>query len=153
MSRDTGLLIQDKRLSMDLASLEACVSGLDAAKPQAVPAGSIEVAFVDEAECSRLHQAFFNDPEITDVMTFPGDTEDGHAGDIAICPAVAETAAQESGLPFHEELTLYLVHGWLHLAGLGDSNEEERKQMRQAEATMMDHLRREKTLLSCIWGG
>ena len=31
------------------------------------------------------------------------------------------------------EITLYLVHGWLHLFGFNDKSEEEIKAMRQAE--------------------
>ena len=34
---------------------------------------------------------------------------------------------------FSQELTLYLVHGWLHLAGFNDRNTSEIKEMRKAE--------------------
>ena len=39
-----------------------------------------------------------------------------------------------------EELTLYLVHAWLHLAGLKDLDEEDRHKMRGAEAEQMEAL-------------
>ena len=151
MSRQVGLLVKDGRLAIPGDALESCVRSLDACPVFVVAPGSIEVAFVDEPSCCQLHNDFFNDPEVTDVMTFPGDPEDQHAGDIAICPAVAAIACAESGLPFNEELTLYLVHAWLHLAGLKDHDPEHQKEMRAGENLLMEHLRSNRTLLPCTW--
>ena len=149
--RPVELVISDERLQLEEASLARCIEALDACPGIRVPSGSIEVAFVDEPTCSRLHEAFFDDPEITDVMTFPGDPEDGHAGDIAICPVVARSASRETGLPFHEELTLYLVHACLHLAGFNDKSESDIKEMRALETRVMDHLRIREAFLSATW--
>jgi ssRNA-specific RNase YbeY (16S rRNA maturation enzyme) len=37
-------------------------------------------------------------------------------------------------------VTLYLVHGWLHLSGLRDHTVAQSKKMRQAEAEALAHL-------------
>ena len=37
------------------------------------------------------------------------------------------------GEPFSRELSLYLIHGWLHLAGYDDRAEADRAKMREAE--------------------
>jgi probable rRNA maturation factor len=113
----------------------------------------LEVAFVEAGECRRLHAEFFGDPGLTDVMTFPGDPADGHAGDIAICPAAAFAACRDSGLAFAAELTLYLVHAWLHLAGLDDQDPAGREEMRAAERRLMDHLDATAAILQADWGG
>lgn len=141
----------DPRLEMDSDSVTRCLRAIEAQGEYPVQEGSLEVAFVDEPECSRLHETFFGDPEITDVMTFPGEPEDDHAGDIAICPKVAMEAASETGLPFHEELTLYLVHAWLHLGGLDDRDAQGRRKMRKAEESLMRHLRENTAMLKAKW--
>jgi probable rRNA maturation factor len=151
MSRKLDLVILDARLSLGKASVETCLMALEACPEWRVPGGSLEVAFVDEATCCRLHADFFDDPDPTDVMTFPGDPEDLHAGDMAICPAVAAEACRETGLPFNEELTLYLVHSWLHLAGLDDGDADSRAGMRRAEESLMQHLRHKDAFLDCRW--
>ncbi|MGC9450398.1 MAG: rRNA maturation RNase YbeY [Oceanipulchritudo sp.] len=150
MKRKTEAVVGDMRLSLSPGSLEACIRALDEEPAFRVPPGSLEVAFVDEVGCRRLHSAFFGDPELTDVMTFPGDPEDGHAGDIAVCPAAAAACAGP-GTPFREELTLYLVHAWLHLAGLRDDNESGRAGMRLAEAALMGSLRNKGAILEASW--
>lgn len=153
MTRQVALMVEDDRLRLDPSSFERCVAGLDRSESFPVPIGTLEVAFVDEARCSQLHEDFFDDPEVTDVMTFPGDPGDDHLGDIAICPSVAAEAAAREGLPFAEELTLYLVHAWLHLAGLRDDDADARSEMRRGESTLMDELRKAGALLDCAWSG
>lgn len=151
-SRPVTVLNMDSRLTVDEASVRRCIGRLEGSPEFAVPAGRIEVAFVDPAECSRLHVSFFGDPEITDVMTFPGDPEDAAAGSIAICPEVAARAAAEGNhLPFPEELTLYLVHAWLHLAGLDDRDSAGRAAMRASEDRLMAGLREGGFLLDAGW--
>jgi probable rRNA maturation factor len=153
MNRAVEVLVEDPRLRLAPGSAEACLRALDACAGLAVPPGSLAVAFVDPANCCRLHGEFFGDPEVTDVMTFPGDPEDGHAGDIAICPAVAAEACAGHGLSFAHELTLYLVHAWLHLAGLDDRDPAAAARMRAAEAGLMAHLRDAGSLLDAGWPG
>jgi len=151
MTRTIGVLCQDERLRIDPGKVEDCLHALDRCSRFQVPDGSLEVAFVDLPTCCQLHGDFFGDPDPTDVMTFPGDPEDEHAGDIAICPAVAAEACTETGLPFAEELTLYLVHAWLHLAGLEDHDPEAIARMREGESALMAHLRQEAALLHASW--
>ena len=45
--------------------------------------------------------------------------------------------AAELGETFSDELSLYLIHGWLHLAGYDDRNDADRAAMRQAEQQAM----------------
>jgi len=151
MSRSVEVQVSDQRLSLAESSLQKGITILDQGDEYMIHAGSLGVAFVSPEECRELHKRFFNDPEITDVMTFPGDPEDLHAGDIAICPEVAMMASLENGMSFQSELSLYLVHAWLHLAGLDDRDEAGRKEMRRAESILMDELAMNSALLSCSW--
>ena len=59
------------------------------------------------------------------------------AGEIILSVDHAQTRAIEMNIPFDRELSLYLAHGWLHLAGYDDKTSEDRIEMRQAENKAM----------------
>ncbi|WP_269522457.1 rRNA maturation RNase YbeY [Coraliomargarita parva] len=95
--------------------------------------GDLSIVFVSDEEIARVHDDFMDDPTPTDVITFPADPEMESAGEIIVSVDHARQKAEELGEPFSRELSLYLVHGWLHLAGYDDRNETDRAAMRQAE--------------------
>lgn len=114
---------------------------LDSFERWRVPEGTLSVAFLDRESMCRVHAGFLDDDSLTDVITFDGDKHDGQAGEICVSPDQALDFRGSRRLPFAEELTLYLVHGYLHLAGLDDADPAGRRRMRTAERTAMDHLR------------
>jgi probable rRNA maturation factor len=78
--------------------------------------GEIEVGviIVGEAEMKKLHKAYMETEEVTDVLSFPLDDKPGpdgviHLGDIVICWPVAKTQAEAEFLA---------EHGCLHLLGI-----------------------------------
>ena len=95
--------------------------------------GELSIAFVNDAEIAQVHADFMNDPSPTDVITFPAQPEMKSAGEIIVSVDQAHSRAAKLGEPFSRELSLYLVHGWLHLAGYDDSKESDRVKMREAE--------------------
>jgi probable rRNA maturation factor len=95
----------------------------------------------DEA-LAALHGKFLSDPSPTDVITFDGDTAAGTAGEICISVDAAVRHAGRSGAKLSAELTLYAVHGWLHLAGYDDRTPPDKREMRRAEARAMRLLAR-----------
>lgn len=107
----------------------------------------VAVNFVDEDTITELHADFFDDPTPTDCITFP--IEPG-VGEIYVCPKVAQTYACEHGLNVDEEVTLYVVHGVLHLLGYDDIDEKNRQIMRQEEQTCMSLLKEKKLILTPI---
>lgn len=127
------------RLTIKVPEVRALYRFLDKAMlPDAIPAGELSIAFVDNAEIVRIHTEFLADPAPTDVITFPGDEEEDLAGEICVSADYAAEQAPKFGTSYNEELTLYLVHGWLHLAGYDDIDEEDRKEMRLAEKRAME---------------
>lgn len=126
--------------------------------PWEFPAGWISVAFTDDEMTCELHEQFLGDPSETDVITFPGDEifsvptrrlpgkrtsekdENAFAGEIVVCVPQALRAAKQFGTSPADEILLYLVHGWLHLAGLDDLADDTRAQMRAAEAEALEIL-------------
>ena len=105
---------------------------LEAREPRPPP-GELSLAFLSDEALARIHAQFLGDPTPTDVITFPGEPEANLAGEICVSVDTAARVAAERGEPFARELTLYLVHGWLHLAGYDDHTEADILAMREAE--------------------
>lgn len=139
-ARSIDVLFEDPALLADIHSIRQIVWAFDTSVPYQLPPGSVAIRFVSKDTCRELHSTFFGDPELTDVMTFPGDPEDFHAGDIAICPAFAWNVCREYHSSFPRELLLYLVHCLLHLAGFRDKSDNEIMEMRAAEQIAMELL-------------
>jgi probable rRNA maturation factor len=126
-----------------------------------VPPGELSLVFLTDPALAKIHGDFMGDPTATDVITFDGDRATGLAGEICVS---ADTAARYVGLPldgrpatarrrapalqekFSSELTLYVVHGWLHLAGYDDLQPAKKRRMRAAEARAMKLLRDAKAV-------
>jgi len=139
-------------LKVDRAAIRKLLAALDRDAPWKCPVGELSVAFVGDAEIIRLHDEFLDDPTVTDVITFPGDDDetpgDGEAfaGEICVCADQALREAAKHGFTPDDELTLYLVHGWLHLAGHDDRTEAPRAAMREAERVCLALLRGKKLM-------
>ncbi len=97
----------------------------------------ISVVFLTDPELARLHRDFLADPSPTDVITFPGPAPFA-AGEICVS---VDAARRQAGPDFAAELTLYLAHGWLHLAGHDDRRPDRKRRMRRAEARALQALR------------
>lgn len=141
----------DPRLRIRASACKKVIAKLDAPDALPLPQGDVNLIFVDPVTCRKLHQDYFNDPEITDVMTFPGDAADHHLGDIAICPEAAANHVAASGQPFAEELILYLVHAWCHLAGMEDASAKGRAAMRREEDRLMAILKAGQLIPDSAW--
>jgi probable rRNA maturation factor len=103
--------------------------------------GCLSLAFLGKKEHSDIHGRFLQDYRPTDVITFPADQKEGSAGEILISVDQAIMESRERGIPLPEELSLYLIHGWLHLIGFDDIDESDRKIMRREEKHAMDYIR------------
>lgn len=106
-------------------------------KAPAVPAGELSLVFLTDAALAALHADFLDDPTTTDVITFEGSPALGIAGEICVSVDTARTYARAHCREFAEELALYVVHGWLHLAGHDDLQPTKKRAMRRAEARAM----------------
>ncbi|ATC65988.1 rRNA maturation RNase YbeY [Nibricoccus aquaticus] len=112
----------------------------------AVPPGELSLAFLTDAALARIHDDFLDDPTTTDVITFEGNPTLESAGEICVSADTAATFAATHDRDFSDELTLYVVHGWLHLAGYDDLKPAKKRRMRAAESRAMDILRAAKAL-------
>ena len=98
---------------------------------------------------------YLDDPSVTDCISFPMDSDQQSdpssyrlLGDVFICPQVAKNYASRVGGDSYRELSLYLVHGLLHLIGYDDIKEKDRRAMRAAEERHMRNLHKKQLILS-----
>ena len=98
--------------------------------------GSVQVSLVDDREISRVHAQFMDNPDPTDVITFPY----GDEGEVLISLETAERQAGQFESTFDREIALYLVHGLLHLAGYDDSSEAARGEMEELQEALVTEL-------------
>lgn len=170
--RDVAIANQHPKLRVDRRALIRAIHTLDAhhkdlATPHSVLGhdGELSLVFVTDTALAQLHDQFLDDPTITDVITFEGNAAHGTAGEICVSADAAVrhlTQGPRSGsttvvptldrrkridpIAFSREVTLYVIHGWLHLAGYDDLAPAKKRVMRRAEARAMALLEREKTL-------
>ena len=158
-ARSITLANHHPRLRLDRRAVTRVLRTLDAhfadAKKSApaVPPGELSLVFLTDSALAQLHADFLADPTPTDVITFEGNPAFGTAGEICVsvdaalrhvAPAVPTLSARLSALSsaaFSTELTLYVVHGWLHLAGYDDLVPAKKRVMRRAETRAMNILR------------
>ncbi len=105
------------------------------------PRGELSLAFLTDAALARIHADFLSDPTPTDVITFEGHAAMGSGGEICVSADTAKNYAAVHGRNFSEELSLYVVHGWLHLAGYDDLVPAKKRLMRAAEKRAMHLLK------------
>lgn len=105
------------------------------------PGRAVDLVVVSDEALAELHGRFLDDDSPTDVMAFDlGDEDDGPSGEVYLSLDMARRVAAERGVSLARELSLYAVHGCLHLCGYDDHEEEDRRAMRAAEREVLDAL-------------
>jgi probable rRNA maturation factor len=128
------------KLRIDRRAIVRVIETLDAHRTDfdgGCPDGELSVVFLNDSALAKLHADFLDDPTTTDVITFEGDSTIGIAGEICVSADTAKAYAKTHGHDFSTELTLYVIHGWLHLAGYDDLQPVKKRMMRRAEARAM----------------
>ena len=116
---------------------------LDAAVKEAgIRRASLTILLVGDEESAALHAQHFNDPTTTDVMTFPDGSENPatgilHLGDLAVCVDVAAREGEARERSTGDELTLYCLHGLLHLIGYDDVTPAKQARMWKAQRRLL----------------
>ncbi len=143
-SRAVHILNAHPGLRLDRRGLIRVIHRLDAHAERFLggpESGELSLAFLTDDALARLHGEFLGDPTPTDVITFEGEPAFGTAGEICVSPDTASRFSSARGRDFSEELLLYVVHGWLHLAGYDDRQPAPKRRMRAAEARALSLLR------------
>lgn len=122
-----------RKFLIDPESILELFRRLDFCEKYKIPDGDLSIAFVSKQRIKDLHYQFFSDNSCTDVITFLGDTQFNSTGEIVVSPDYALSRLKEFNTSLEQEVTLYLIHGFLHLAGLKDKSPDDVIVMRAAE--------------------
>ena len=140
-----------KSLDIEVASVaELCRFVLEEA---GFPGCDLSVSLVEDREIVRLNDRYFGKKGPTDVISFPMEekAKDGMLlGDVVVCVPQAVRAADERGLAVEEELSLYLIHGILHLLGQRDDGPEERRRMEKRQQALLEMARDDEKLIVTV---
>lgn len=102
-----------------------------------LPHDEVSIHFVTKSQIAKLHDIYFDDPSITDCISFPIDSADDPGykvlGEVFVCPAVAHEYASDHDTSYSDEVDLYVIHGLLHLIGFDDIAPADKKRMRREE--------------------
>ena len=117
---------------------------------------ALEVIFVTEEEIRRLNADTRGIDKVTDVLSYPtldnikgkrikGEEypfeidEEGRLviGSVAVCVQRAKQQAIEYGHSFERELNYLIVHGAMHCLGYDHMEEEDKKEMREKEESVL----------------
>lgn len=152
MTRLVEISNRHTRLRIDRRALRDAIHLLDESAHRFMdgpPPGELSIAFLTDGELARLHADFLDDHSTTDVITFSGEAAFGTAGEVCVSPDTAANFAAKHHHDFSTELLLYVIHGWLHLAGYDDLEPTKKRRMRAAEKRAMSVL--EPTLTGPIF--
>lgn len=101
----------------------------------------ISIAVVDDPTIHQLNRTHLQHDYATDVLSFVLDrTADSLEGEVIVSYDTAKSRGSEFGLTAENELTLYVVHGLLHLVGFRDKSPHESALMREKEQHYMSFL-------------
>ena len=145
--RETAVSNRYPRLRFNRAQLKRVITTLDAHAAEflgGVPSGELSLVFFDDHALAQLHADYLADSATTDVITFEGDAVHGLAGEICVSVDTARAYAKKHRRDFATELLLYVVHGWLHLAGYDDLQPAKKRTLRRAETRALKILRHRK---------
>jgi probable rRNA maturation factor len=108
----------------------------------------VSVLFTDDAGISELNAKHLGRNGPTDVLAFPMSAPGDDTlhpeilGDVAVSTERAVSYAEEHGLKVGAELSLYLIHGLLHLLGYDDLNNDQATTMRRRESELLGEARK-----------
>ncbi len=97
--------------------------------------GEVDALLTGDAELKRLNRAYRGMDRATDVLSFRAAEEmpGGHAGDLAVSLETAARQAERYGHSLREEVSILLLHGVLHLAGMDHETDGGEMEARERE--------------------
>ncbi len=126
---------------------ESCIRNavLAALKAEGREGEDLTVLVSTEERIRELNRDYRHVDRVTDVLTFPAwegeellAPPDGYLGDIMICYKRALVQAEEYGHTLARELAFLAVHGVLHLLGYDHMQEDEEREMRDRQRTILE---------------
>ena len=102
---------------------------------------NINIIFTSDIHLSDLKKEFFFKDQWTDVIAFPlQNTNNFIEGEIYISIPTAKKNAISFEEPYEKELVRLIIHGSLHLIGIEDKSQEQKKKMTNLEEMYLNQI-------------
>ena len=102
---------------------------------------NINIIFTSDIHLSDLKKEFFFKDQWTDVIAFPlQNTNNFIEGEIYISIPTAKKNAISFREPYEKELVRLIIHGSLHLIGIEDKSQEQKKKMTNLEEMYLNKI-------------
>lgn len=106
------------------------------------PYHTINIIFLDDTDIRTYNKRLFTLDRPTDVLCVNLDEQFGEDeylwGEIYISTETAKREASRRGIPWKNEVLLYLAHGLYHLTGIEDSTEKERSEIWKKQLGLLE---------------
>jgi rRNA maturation RNase YbeY len=102
--------------------------------------GDVAVVFCSDPYILEVNKQYLNHDYFTDIITFDYCEGDVVSGDLIVSVDTVASNAELYKSTYSDELFRVVLHGVLHLCGLGDKSNEEVLEMRDAENHFLSSL-------------
>ncbi|MBN1913527.1 MAG: rRNA maturation RNase YbeY [Candidatus Omnitrophica bacterium] len=139
------VVIQNLRKKIPLSRQKIKRAVLEALASEGVEkTGQINVCFLSDKAIRKLNKRFFKLDTPTDVIAFDisaGGLSKELSADIAISvdTAISNSRIYKTSLSY--EISLYIIHGVLHILGYDDKREKSRRLMQRKAEDLLDRLK------------
>ncbi len=149
------IIITDAQKKIKLDQKRIRLISLKALKVLAQPDDTlVAISFVTSYRIKKANIRYFYKERITDVIalgyndSIAQSVHKGYLGDILICPYAAQVNARRYGNSFSRELSLYIIHGLLHLLGYDDISSSAKIKMQEKEQEILGKICKEKKMVA-----
>jgi probable rRNA maturation factor len=102
--------------------------------------GELSIAFVNDAEITRLNTAYRGKDGPTNVLSFPADGHNPAMGDIVIALETCKREAVSKAIALRDHTAHLLIHGYLHLCGYDHETKRDAQIMENLETIALKSL-------------
>ena len=104
--------------------------------------GLLAIHFVTDDALREINIQYKNKEYFTDIITLDYSQKPLMSGEMYISTERVEENAKQFNVSFETELLRVLFHGALHLTGLNDRTQEEKKVMRETEDELLTYYKK-----------
>jgi probable rRNA maturation factor len=139
---DITVELSDTQNSLRIEPQAIAATVRDVLTGEGIRCAEISLAMVDDATIHAVNRRHLNHDWPTDVITFALSEPDDPClvAELVVSAEMAARTAAAAGSDPDAELTLYVVHGLLHLCGYDDQTDVDAQAMRQREAETLARL-------------
>ena len=124
---------QQDVLPVDEGRLKSAVAAV--LEEEAIGDALVSLAVVDDRTIADLNRRYLQHDYATDVLSFVLERSAARLeGEVIVSSETAVSQSRRWGWAAEDELLLYVIHGTLHLLGVGDATPQERERMRRRES-------------------